>query len=94
MPESPRGAEHATAERGSAPTRSWRRTVLPRPMLIRKALGFMRRRRWRFINPSVAGVCAIVMITKSAQGRSASNVRGGEARPFPAQGWSGGRPLR
>ena len=46
---------------------------MPRPMLIRNAVGFMRRSRARSISPSVAGVCGMVMMTKSACGSSASS---------------------
>ena len=49
---------------------------MPRPMLIRKAVRFMRRSRSRCIMPSVAGVCGTVMMTKSARGSSASSCSG------------------
>ena len=49
---------------------------MPRPMLMKNALRFIRRNRARFIKPSVEGVCGIVSTTKSARGSSESSAAG------------------
>ena len=49
---------------------------MPRPILMKNAVRFMRWKRARFMKPSVAGVCGTVRITKSARGSSASSASG------------------
>ncbi len=46
---------------------------MPRPMLMKNAVRFMRWKRARCMNPSVSGVWGTVRSTKSASGRSASS---------------------
>ena len=49
---------------------------MPRPMLMKNALRFIRWKRARCMNPSVSGVWGTVRMTKSARGRSASSASG------------------
>ena len=67
----------------SAATRSSSRVVMPRPILMKKALRFIRWNRARFMKPSVSGVCGTVRITKSARGkqRRRARRRGAVRRP-------------
>ena len=60
----------------SASTRSSSFVVIPRPILMKNADRFIFWNRARLKNPSVAGVCGTVRITKSARGSSSSSASG------------------
>src|SRR6185437_6882450 len=65
----------------SAAVRSSSLVVLPRPRLMKNAVGVIFRKRARCMKPSVAGVCGTVSTTKSARARADDlhAERGGEA---------------
>ena len=56
---------------------------MPRPILMKNALRFMRWKRARCMKPSVSGVCGTVRMTKSASGRSPSSASGPSSLETP-----------
>ena len=73
---------HALSNRRSSRSSSF--VVMPRPILMKNADGFISRNRAVLNRPSVLGVCGTVTITKSARGRRLSRDSGRCNSPTPA----------
>ena len=56
---------------------------MPRPMLMKNALCFIRWKRARFMKPSVSGVWGTVRMTKSARGSNVSSAAGSWSSATP-----------